>query len=49
MFGKGTWEVIKGELVMAKGIKVGTLYTLRANKEILNVVDVAKEGNSMDL
>ena len=29
--GKGTWKVIKGALVVAKGIKVGTLYTLMTN------------------
>ena len=49
VFGKGTWKVIKGALVMAKGLKVGTLYTLKANTEISNVVVVAKEGTSVDL
>ena len=47
MFGKGTWKVIKGALVMAKGLEV--LYTLTENKKISNVVVVAKEGNSTDL
>ena len=31
MFGKRIWKVIKGALVVAKGLKVGTLYTLKVN------------------
>ena len=34
---------------MAKGIKVGTLYTLMTNTKISNVVALEKEGNSSDL
>ena len=40
VFSKETWKVIKGALVMAKGIKVGTLYTLTKNIELSNVVVV---------
>ena len=31
MFGKGTWKVIKGAFVVAKGLNLGTLYTLAIN------------------
>lgn len=49
VFGKWTWKIIKGALVVAKWLKVGTLYTLKENTKISNVVVVAKEGNSVDL
>ena len=28
-FGKGGWRISKGALIMAKGPKIGTLYTLK--------------------
>lgn len=29
VFGKGCWKIVKGSLVVAKGQKTGTLYTLK--------------------
>ena len=45
-FGKSGWKISKGALVMARGLKKGTLYKLREKKREKNVVFVAKEGTS---
>ena len=45
-FGKGGWKNIKGALVVAKGPKTGTLYSLKALIGKSNLVVVTKEGNS---
>ena len=42
-FGKGGWKISKGALVMARGFKTGTLYTLRVATRKSNVDIVAKE------
>ena len=48
-FGKGGWKISKGALVMAKGPKTGTLYTLKTLIGKSNLAAVTKEGNSADL
>lgn len=48
-FGNGGWKTSKGALVMARGPKIGSLYTLRETTKNLFLVVVAKEGNSIDL
>jgi hypothetical protein len=48
-FGKGGWKISKGALLMAKGSKTGTLYTLREISEKSDVVVVAREEISTDL
>ena len=47
-FGKGGWKISKGALVMAKGPKTGTLYTLKTLIGKLNMAAVTKEGNLVD-
>lgn len=49
IFEKGGWKISKGALVMAKGPKTGTLYTLKALIGKLDLVVVKNEGNSADL
>lgn len=48
-FGKGGWKIRKGALVVAKGPKTGTLYTLKTLIGKLDLAAVTKEGNSADL
>ena len=47
-FGKGGWKISKGALVVAKGPKTGTLYTLKTLVGKSDLVVVTKEGNSVD-
>ena len=48
-FGKGGWKLSKGALVVAKGPKIGTLYSLKAMIGKSDLVVVTKEENSTDL
>ena len=48
-FGKSDWKISKAALGMARGFKIGTLYTLRATTRKSNVVVIAKEEASLDL
>jgi len=48
-FGKGRWKISKGALVVAKGPKTGTLYTLKTLIGKSDLATVTKEGNSTDL
>jgi len=48
-FGKGGWKISKGALVMAKGPKTGTLYTLKTLIGKLDLAAITKEGNSADM
>ena len=45
-FGKGGSKISKGALVLARGPSAGTLYTLKAMIEKLDLVFFTKEGNS---
>ena len=45
-FGKGGWKINKGALVMAKGPKTGTLYTLKTLIGKSDLAVITKEGNS---
>ena len=48
-FVKGGWKISEGALVMAKGPKIGTLYTLKTLIGISDLAVITKEGNSADL
>ena len=48
-FGKSGWKINKGALVIARGFKIGTLYTLRETTRKSNVASIAKEETSLDL
>jgi hypothetical protein len=43
VFGKGGWKIVKGSLVVAKGQKIGTLYTLKSKLQKSDIVVVTKE------
>ena len=49
MFGNGSWKIVKGSLIVEKGQKSGTLYTLKSNVEKSDIVSVAKEDSTSDL
>jgi len=48
-FGRGGWKISKGALVVAKGPKTRTLYTLKTLIGKLDLAAVTKEENSADL
>ena len=48
-FGNGSWKIVKFSLIVAKGQKGGTLYTLKSNVEKSDIVGVAKEEPTSDL
>ena len=47
-FGNNRWKISKGEMVMARGPKIGTLYILKATTEKSNLA-LSKEEISADL
>jgi len=49
VFGKGGWKIVKSLLVIAKGHKISTLYTLKSKLQKLDIVVVTKEEPTTNL
>ena len=45
-FGKSSWKIVKGAMVVARGTKSGTLYT---TTRCMNMVDVAESASNSSL
>ena len=43
VFGDSSWKITKGSLVVARGLKSGTLYMLHVSNVKKNVICVAKQ------